>query len=102
MTNLERAKQFMPFAALRGYEEVIEGVASVYQPKIDLSDDEKEEISNVLIKIKKGDMCKINYYAERGYKTITGLVSLIDIINKKITIIKTPIPFEEIKEIEIL
>lgn len=102
MSNIERAKQFMPFAALRGYEDEIDTVSAICQPKKYLSEDEQEQISNLLLKIKKGDMCKIDYYAERGYKTITGLVSLIDIINKKITIIKTPIPFEEIKEIEIL
>ena len=102
MSNLERAKQFMPFAALRGYDDVIEYASQDYENKKELSEEKSEIISKTLFKIKKGDMCKITYYAGGRYETLTGLISSIDTINKKIYLIKQPIAFEDIYEIDII
>lgn len=39
MSPAERAKQFMPFAALKGYEEALRAKEKVVVPKMELSSD---------------------------------------------------------------
>lgn len=44
MSNADRAKIFAPFAALKGYEEAIAAKERIVVPKIELSEDQKEEL----------------------------------------------------------
>ena len=48
MTNLERARQFMPFAALRGFEEMIRQQTREVTPRRELSEDEREGVLEYL------------------------------------------------------
>lgn len=41
MANADRAKQFSPFAALKGYEEAIQSKQKRYTPRIELTEDAK-------------------------------------------------------------
>jgi len=42
MSREDRAKQFMPFAALKGYEEALRAKEKIVVPKVELSEDIKE------------------------------------------------------------
>ena len=44
MPREERAKQFMPFAALRGYEIALKEREKIVVPKMELSEDMREEL----------------------------------------------------------
>ena len=44
-----RAKQFAPFAALRGLDETIRQQEIIYEPKRDLSEEKKNELDMKLI-----------------------------------------------------
>ena len=46
LTNEERAKQFAPFAALKGFEEALRKKEKIVVPKAELSVD-KQEIMNL-------------------------------------------------------
>ncbi len=48
MSNLERAAQFSPFAALVGYDEVIEESARLTDKRKELTENEKQELDNTL------------------------------------------------------
>ena len=39
-----RAKQFMPFAALKGYEAALRAKEKIVVPKMELSEEKKEEL----------------------------------------------------------
>ena len=47
-----RAKQFAPFAALRGLDETIRQQEIIYEPKRDLSEEKKNELD---MKLRSGD-----------------------------------------------
>ena len=40
-----RAKQFVPFAAVKGYEEALRAKEKIVEEKIELSEERKEEIA---------------------------------------------------------
>lgn len=97
----DRARQFMPFAALTGYYEVIKQREKIIEPRKELSEDETEILSSKLGKIRKGMLITLTYYKEDCYKTLTGLFSNIDPIYRTITIVKTKIAIDDIYDIKI-
>ena len=52
----DRARQFMPFSPLKGYYDLIEKCERIKEPKIELTEDMLEIISQKLNKIEKGIM----------------------------------------------
>lgn len=93
MTTLNRAKIFSPFAALRGYDEEISDQDRVQRlvSKADLSDEDKENLSDRLLQVKKGMTITIQYfhadvmYTPLGaYETLTGTVTRIDPVYREI------------------
>ena len=97
----DRARQFMPFAALTGYYEVIKQRENIIEPRKELSEDEAEFLSDKLSKIQKGMLITITYYNEDCYETLTGLVSNIDPVYRTITIVKTKIAIDDVCDIRI-
>jgi hypothetical protein len=95
MTTLNRAKIFSPFAALRGYEEEINDQNRVQDlvTKTELSDEDKNTLSDKLLQVKKGMMLTVQYfkadevYAPLGsYRMITGAIAKIDPVYREIEI----------------
>lgn len=99
--RLERAKQFAPFNALKGYEELIKNQEKVICERRELGEDDLNELSEKMSKVKKGSLVTIEFYDEDGYITRKGMVSQIDYIKRRITIVKTVILFDDIVRIEL-
>ena len=100
MSRAERAKQFMPFAALRGYDDVVKQKERLTCDKRELTEEQIVELSKTVSEIKKGDIVKVTYYKLDAYYTLIGAVTAIDLTLKYIAIIKTVIPFDDILNIE--
>ena len=98
----DRAKQFAPFAALTGYEDVIEDRARVFDRRRFLSDEEKEKINSVLSALKKNDMVSMEYFAPESdddlgfYKELSGKVERIETENLVMRVDGITIDFEDI------
>ena len=99
-SKLERAKIFLPFDALKGFQEALREKEKVLVPKKILSNEEKEKISNKLIQIKKGMIIKIIYFENDEYIELEGIVSSIDFVYKTIKIVKKEILFTDILDIK--
>ncbi len=56
MSPAERAKQFMPFAALKGYEEALREKEKTVASRIEFSGKMKEEPDEKMRQIKRNDM----------------------------------------------
>ena len=59
MSREDRAKQFMPFAALKGYEEALRKKEKIIVPGPVLSEEYKEELDRKLRQVKKNDMITV-------------------------------------------
>ena len=98
----DRARQFMPFDALKGYKEAILEKQKVIVEKKEVSEDDAIVISRKLNQIKIGDMIKIIYYDMDEYLCVEGLISKVNIDEKYLMVVKRKISFEDIKDIEII
>ena len=102
MSRQERAKQFMPFAALKGYELALREKERIVVPKMELSEDYREELDYKLHQIKKNDMVSVVYFCKDEYLKVTGMVSRIDESARVLKIVNTKIDFGDIYNIEML
>lgn len=100
MSREERAKQFMPFAALKGYPEALRAKERILIPRITLSDDYTEEVNRRLLTVRKGDIVTVIYFSKKEYVKITGIVSLISRDLRILKIVNTKIPFQDIYDIQ--
>ncbi len=95
----DRAKQFMPFAALKGYENALREKEKIVVPRIELSEDMKEELDLKLKDIVLKDIVTIVYYDKDEYIKTTGMVSKIDTNAGYIKIVNQKIDFKDVFDI---
>lgn len=99
MDREHRAKQFMPFDALRGFREAMEEKERMIVPKRDLSEEQKEELDWKLRRLQEKDMITVEFFQDREYVQITGRVSRIDEVNRALTIADMKIAFDDISDL---
>lgn len=99
MPVAERAKQFMPFAALRGLPEALAAKEKTVVPKVSVTEDFAEELDRRMHLLKCGEPVNVVYYADGEYLKMTGLVSRIDTENRVLTVVGTRIPFADIADL---
>ena len=99
MANNPRAKQFMPFASLKGYFDLIREEQRIKEPKKNLSEEEATVLSYKLNQVKKGMVVKVRYYNIDAYETAEGIVSSFDDIFRTLTIVKKFISFDDILDV---
>ncbi|MGN1206635.1 MAG: YolD-like family protein [Eubacterium sp.] len=96
MPRETRAKQFMPFAALKGFEEALEKKEKIVVPKAELCDDYKEELDYQLSQMHCGDMISVIYFSNDSYVRITGILSKIQWQERWIQVVRTKIYLHDI------
>ena len=96
----DRAQQFMPFAALKGYYDLIRERERVAEPKRELTDEQALELSRKLSQLKRREMACIVHYDGEAYVTTRGLVSDIDLAARTVTIVRTRISFDDVWKID--
>ena len=101
MPASRRAKQFMPFDALRGLKEAIAAKEKRLEPRRELSGYMKEEINKSLSELHKGQQVTVVYYGQLEQETlqITGSVVKVDPYWQTLQIDRITIDFAEIYEI---
>lgn len=83
---VSRAKQFLPFDALKGLQEALREKEIEHEEKIELSEETLSELNNKFNKIEKGSKVKIKFYKNNKYIEIIGIITDIDYIKKKIQV----------------
>ena len=100
MSRQDRAKQFMPFAALKGLPETLAKKEKQIVQRKELSECMAEELNNKFLLLEKGKMVTVTYYLENEYVKMTGLVALIDNNYRILRIVDTKIHFDDVIDIE--
>ncbi len=96
----DRAAQFMPFAALKGFYDLIKEKERVIVPKHEIAEDKADELSAKMNQVEKGMLLKVVYYSNGEYISACGVVTKIDLVFRKLTIVKTEIDLDDIWDIE--
>ena len=106
MSRSDRAKQFSPFAALKGYEVALRAKERVLVPRIELPEEAQAELDRKLHMIAKGDLLTVVYFqpldgSEFGeYLQITGRVSRLEPERRILKIGETSINIEDIYDVK--
>lgn len=100
MAPENRAKQFAPFAALKGQEMELAKVLKTFEERVLVADDEAERINEVLVSLNKGDEVRLTYYEDELYTTIVGTVDKIYTYESALQIKGKKIGFNDIYRIE--
>ena len=96
MDRADRAKQFMPFDALKGFQEALREKERVRVSKRILSEEEREELNRELSRIGKMDMVEAEYFQDGEYVSVKGMVSGINRQEGWLRIVNMQIRFEDI------
>lgn len=99
MSVQDRAKQFMPFAALKGLPEALAAKEKIVVPKIEMSPEMEEELDRKMRLLKRGQMVTVTYFCHGDYLKTTGIVARIDESCRLLQIVDTKIAFEDILDI---
>ena len=71
VNRIARAKQFLPFDALKGLREALREKEIEYEAKKDLSEDTLQELNTKFNQIENGKYVKIKYYKNGRYTKIS-------------------------------
>ncbi len=96
----DRAKQFMPFASLRGYGDMVKEQSRPREVRRELDDDEILLIEERLARLKKHMTVTVTYYDTDHYETLRGPLTLIDTVMRTLRVSQKYIAFEDLAEIE--
>lgn len=105
MSRLDRAKQFSPFAALKGYEVALRAKEKVLVSRMELPEEAQAELDRKLHMIGKGDLITVVYFhrfagSDVGeYLQITGRVLRLEPERKMLRVGETEIKIENIYNI---
>ncbi|HIZ63569.1 MAG TPA: hypothetical protein H9670_03240 [Firmicutes bacterium] len=91
MSVADRAAQFAPFAALTGYEEVIDEAGRLTQQRIQVDEGRLAELDDALRAVlAQGGAVKLVYFAEDdrkeggSYRTIVGRIRKVDEVGRRL------------------
>ena len=86
VNRVSRAKQFLPFDALKGLQEALREKELENEERKELSEESLIELESKFNTIDKGSNVKIKYYDDKRYVEIDGIITNIDYVKKKIQI----------------
>ena len=103
MRRQDRAKQFMPFAALKGYEEALRKKEQFIELRIVLGEDGAEILDRKLRCISEGDEVRVRHYWRHRYVEVQGRVIRLLKEQRKLKLNgDIEIKFDNIADIEVL
>lgn len=72
------AAQFMPFAALSGYYDLVREQERHSEPRRVPTEEHMEEVSRMLMRLRKGDEVFVVHYERNAYTVTSGTVRQVD------------------------
>ena len=105
MTHQERAKQFMPYAALgKGLGAAMrdQELLSEREERRSFLEDGAEELNRKLTSVQLGDEVKITYYCRHRYVEISGTVKKYRPEQGFLIVEETRVPFRDLLDVEIV
>lgn len=79
MPQSERAKQFMPFDALKGLQNALRMKEYQHErvEKVDIDQETIDKMTKILINLKSGEIVTVKYYEDGHYKNIIGKCKIL-------------------------
>ena len=100
MSVENRAKQFMPFAALRGLPEALALKEKIVVEKIELTEDMAAELDWNIQNLEVGKIVTVTYFCKDEYIKKTGMLSRVDKAARVLQVVEAKISFDDLLKIE--
>lgn len=100
-SETERARQFMPFAALKGYDALLREQEEIEIPRRLPSEEKAASLSKRLNQLCVGSDVEIVHYGTNAYLHTQGRIKSIDFVFRKLAIGKETVNFEDIFDLRI-
>ncbi|MBF4692131.1 YolD-like family protein [Fusibacter sp. Q10-2] len=97
----ERAKQFMPFSALKGLNEALANKEKVSESKVNISEEQATALNEKMNCVRKGSIVTVTYFCMDTYVRVTGKVDQLDLIYRTLQIEDWTIKFDDILNLEL-
>ena len=99
MPTSQRAKQFMPFAAVKGLEKAILEQEQLLNKveQVEVGEEKEQEINEKLNHLEKGDMVSVCFCSDGQYRTIQGSFKHFDLMRSAIVVSGITIPIKNIR-----
>lgn len=88
--KVDRAKQFLPFDALKGFQEELRRV----------EEEVEEKEVDYFSKVEIGDIVFVKYYYHTEYMEMVGIIRQIDLDKQLLLLLSTAISFSDIIDIK--
>ena len=98
--HADRAAQFMPFAALTGYYDLVRERERVSEPRREPSEEEAARISAELSAVRKGQLVRVTHYERDAYVTTEGIVTSVDPAARELAVVRRRIAFDDVWRVE--
>lgn len=98
--HADRARQFVPFAALKGYEDMAHSREFATIARHEVTAEESRAFSETVSGLRKGDGVRVTYYRQGRRKAIEGALVDKDEALRTMRVGTTDILFDEIESIE--
>lgn len=97
----ERAKQFSPFAALKGLSAALAKKEHIPVPRRVIPDDQAEQINRTLLSLQSGEVVTAVWYdvPQQDYTQMTGIVSGVDLVSRTLHLASYAIPFADLADL---
>lgn len=102
MDSAERAKQFMPFSALKGLQEALAQRERIPVSKMELSEDMAAELDRKLQRVERGTMVTATFFQQGEYRRLAGVVIRMDKNGRMLQLEDKRIKFTDIMDIEVV
>lgn len=101
MSPADRAKQFMPFDAVKGLREALarKEAELLFVERNDISEDGIAYMNEMLSSLSKDDRVRVSYYADHIYHTVSETVVKVDAAREILVLSGLEIAFSDITEI---
>ncbi|MBE7093017.1 MAG: YolD-like family protein [Clostridiales bacterium] len=96
MPDLQRAKQFIPFQSLKGFEDALKQKEIEIFIKKEPTEEKENYINNQLNTIKKGEKITVTYFCSGEYVSCSGILRKVDYCLKTITVDQTTIKIDDL------
>ena len=98
----DRAAQFMPFAALRGYYDLVRRRERIVVERHVLTEEEARELNEAVSGLRKGMMVEVVHYDNDAYVTTCGVLTGIDLTFGVLTVVKRRISFDDVRSLRVV
>ena len=94
-----RARQFVPFMALKGYHQLVRQQEAQPEPRMPRSDEDLHRLSQQLTQLERGQLVRVTRYVQDHYAPVCDRVRQVDVDLRILRLENHAVSFDHIDQI---